>query len=39
MICEGTDKIEVTLAAGDAVLYRVQNAAEEAFTIEYRLEK
>jgi dipeptidyl aminopeptidase/acylaminoacyl peptidase len=27
------------LAAGDAVLVRVQSAAEEPYTIEYRLEK
>ena len=36
---DGTDKLTVTLAAGDAVLVRVQDAAEEAYTVEYRLEK
>lgn len=39
VICERTDCISVSLAAGDAVLYRVQNADEEAYTVEYRLEK
>ena len=36
---ESTDTIDVTLAAGDAVLLRLQKADEEAFTIEYRLSK
>ena len=36
---DSTDKLTVTLAAGDAVLVRVQDAAEEAYTVEYRLEK
>ena len=35
---EGTS-FSFDLAAGDAVLVRVQSAAEEAYTIEYRLEK
>ena len=36
---DGTDRLTVTLAPGDAVLVRVQDAAEEAYTVEYRLEK
>ena len=39
VIWDGTKQINVTLAKGDAILYRVQPAAEEAFTVEYRLEK
>ncbi len=39
VICDCADTIDVTLAPGDAVLLRVQDACEEAFTIEYRLEK
>ena len=33
------DTTTIELAAGDAALIRVQQAAEEAYTIEYRLEK
>lgn len=36
---DAADKLTVTLAPGDAVLVRVQDAAEEACTVEYRLEK
>ncbi len=39
VLCDSADTIDVTLAPGDAVLLRVQDACEEAFTIEYRLEK
>ena len=39
VIADSTDHIEVTLDKGDAVLYRIQNASEEAFTVEYRLMK
>ncbi len=39
VICDHTNRITVALAKGDAVLYRVQNASEDAFTVEYRLEK
>lgn len=34
-----TTKLEVSLAPGDAVLYRLQNPLEESFTIEYTLSK
>jgi hypothetical protein len=37
--CENTDKLALELAPGDAVLYRLQPADEEAYTIEYRLSK
>lgn len=36
---EETDKINVKLIPGEAVLYRVQKASDEAFTVEYRIEK
>jgi len=36
---DAADKLSITLAPGDAVLVRVQDAAEEAYTVEYRLEK
>ncbi len=39
VIADCTDKLELTLAAGDATLLRLQKAEEEAFTVEYRLEK
>ena len=39
VVADSTDHIHVTLAKGDAVLYRIQNASEEAFTVEYRLIK
>ena len=39
VIADSTDKIEITLDKGDAVLYRIQNTSEEAFTAEYRLIK
>ena len=38
-INDSTDKLEITLAAGDATLIRLQKADEEAYTIEYRLSK
>ena len=34
---DSTDRLNVVLAAGDAALFRLQPAKEEAFTIEYRL--
>lgn len=37
VMCDRTDKIETTLAPGDAILCRLQNAEEEAYTVEYRL--
>ena len=36
---DGTDLLSLSLAAGDAVLLRLQPAEEEAFTVEYRLVK
>ena len=36
---EATDKLNVSLAAGDAILIRLQKSEEEAFTVEYRLSK
>ncbi len=36
---EAADTLTLTLAEGDAVLLRVQDATEEPFTVEYRLEK
>lgn len=39
VVADSTDHIHVTLAKGDAVLYRIQKAEEEAFTVEYRLVK
>ena len=39
IVSDSAEQIKVTLAAGDAILYRVQPANEEPFTIEYRLEK
>lgn len=39
VIWDETKQINVTLAQGDAILYRIQPASEEAFTVEYRLEK
>jgi hypothetical protein len=39
VMSENTDKLALTLAPGDAALVRLQNADEEAFTIEYRLSK
>ena len=39
VIWDETRQINVSLAKGDAILYRIQPAAEEAFTVEYRLEK
>ena len=36
---ENASCIKLSLDAGDAVLYRVQPMAEEAFTLEYRLDK
>jgi hypothetical protein len=39
VIWDETRQINVSLAKGDAILYRIQPAAEEAFTLEYRLEK
>ena len=39
IVWDDTREIRVSLAAGDAILYRIQPAAEDAFTVEYRLEK
>lgn len=36
---EAVDQLTVTLAPGDARLIRVQDSADEAYTVEYRLEK
>ena len=36
---EAADRLTVTLTPGDACLIRVQDTAEEAYTVEYRLEK
>ena len=36
---ENAETLTVQLAAGDAALFRLQPAEEEAFTIEYRLSK
>jgi hypothetical protein len=37
VIFDSTSLISLTLAPGDAVLYRIQNASDEPFTIEYKL--
>lgn len=39
LLCDATDRIDLTLAEGDAILLRVQDAKEDPFTVEYRLEK
>ncbi len=39
VVWDETKQINVTLEKGDAILYRIQPVSEEAFTIEYRLEK
>lgn len=39
VVADSTRRITVTLDKGDAVLYRIQKADEEAFTVEYRLIK
>lgn len=39
VVWDKTEKISLTLEKGDAILYRLQPASEEAFTVEYRLEK
>ncbi len=39
ILTDAADSIDVTLAAGDAILLRIQDSTAEAFTIEYRLEK
>lgn len=39
VVSDATDNLEISLAAGDAKLIRLQKADEEAFTIEYRLSK
>ncbi len=39
VLCERTDRLDLTLAEGDAILLRVQKADEDPFTVEYRLEK
>ncbi len=39
VVWDSTDTLSVKLEKGDAVLYRIQSAAEDAFTLEYRLEK
>lgn len=39
VLADGTDAIEVTLAMGDAIVLRIQDAAEEAYTVEYRIDK
>ena len=37
LVSENTDKISVSLAPGDAVLFRVQPADEEKFIAEYKI--
>ena len=39
LVCDSTKTLDVKLAPGDGCLYRIQNADEEAFTVEYRIEK
>lgn len=39
VVADTTAALTVTLAAGDAMLYRLQPAEEEAFTVEYKIEK
>ena len=39
VVAGAADKLEVTLGKGDMALFRIQPAAEEAFTVEYVLEK
>jgi hypothetical protein len=39
VLAECTDTLSLALSMGDGRLLRIQDAAEEAFTIEYRLEK
>ena len=39
VVADSTDHIRVPLAKGDAILYRIQKAEKEAFTVEYRLIK
>lgn len=39
VVAENATTLEVMLDAGDAMLYRIQSAEEEAFTVEYKLEK
>ncbi len=36
---DAADTLYVTLAPGDGALFRLQDAAEDAFTVEYRLQK
>ena len=38
-LCDKTEDLDLRLAEGDAVLLRVQDAEEEPFTVEYRIEK
>ena len=38
LVSENVNAIKVSLAPGDAVLLRLQNAGEELCTIEYKLE-
>ena len=39
IIADGTDTLKLELAPGDAILLRVQHAADEPYTCEYKLEK
>lgn len=39
LLSDSTDKLDLKLMPGDAVLVRVQPSKEEAFTVEYRLDK
>ena len=39
LAAERTGTLEVALEAGDMAFFRVQDAAEEAFAVEYDLEK
>ncbi len=39
LLCEATENLALELTKGDGALLRVQDAAEQPFTLEYRLEK
>lgn len=39
VLSDAADQIEVTLAMGDAIVLRIQDAAEDAYTVEYRIDK
>ena len=39
VVADAADQLELTLGKGDMALFRIQPAADEAFTVEYVLEK